>query len=284
MSSERRNGAAAAEAADPADGSVVNIAAYRFVALQGLERRRQELRSLCGQLDLKGTILLSPEGINLFLAGSREAIETLLEHLEQDPDLAGMTVKHSLSPRQPFARMKVKLKREIIPFGIEDVDPSQQTTPVIAAETLRQWLSEGRDLTLLDVRNEYEIDHGTFAGARSLGLDHFRDLPTAAQKLDEDVRQRPLVMFCTGGIRCEKAGPYLQQQGFREVYQLEGGILQYFAECGGEHYEGDCFVFDERVAVDHQLRPVAGGAGASASLLTPPPVVQVPMRSTRDET
>jgi UPF0176 protein len=248
----------------PADG-VVNIAAYRFVALYGLERRRAGLRRLCAELDLRGTILLSPEGINLVLAGSREGIERFLDHLEQDADLAGMTVKRSLSTTQPFARMKIKLKREIIAFDIEGVDPSVETSPIIAAKTLRQWLSEGRNVTLLDVRNEYEIAHGTFVGAHSLGLDHFRELPQAVDRLDEDIRQRPLVMFCTGGIRCEKAGPYLQRQGFREVYQLEGGILQYFAACGGDHYEGDCFVFDERVAVDHHLRPVAGKLGASAS-------------------
>jgi UPF0176 protein len=256
MNSERPVTVSATAAPDPAEAPVVNIAAYRFVALQDLEARRKELRSLCMELDLKGTILLSPEGINLFLAGTREAIEAFLEHLEHDPDLAGMTAKLSLCPTQPFARMKVKLKREIIPFGIEGVDPTQQPTPALAPEMLREWLSDRRELTLLDVRNDYEIEHGTFAGAQSLGLDHFRDLPAAVDQLDEDVRQRPLVMFCTGGIRCEKAGPYLQQQGFREVYQLEGGILQYFAECGGAHYEGDCFVFDERVAVDPDLRPV----------------------------
>jgi UPF0176 protein len=274
MNSERPASPSACVAVDPADAPVVNIAAYRFVALRDLDGRRERLRSICADLDLRGTILLSPEGVNLFLSGRRAAIDGFLAHLERDESLAGMTVKRSLSATQPFARMKVKLKREIIPFGIEGIDPVRLTAPPLAPETLRDWLSEGRDLTLLDVRNEYEIEYGTFAGARSLGLDHFRDLPAAVKRLGEDLRQRPLVMFCTGGIRCEKAGSYLQQQGFREVYQLDGGILQYFAECGGEHYEGDCFVFDERVAVDHQLRPVAGGgAGPSASLLTPPPVV-----------
>lgn len=244
-------------AADSSDAPVVNIAAYRFVAIQDLERRREHLRSLCAELDLKGTILLSPEGINLFLAGPDDAIAAFLDRLDQDPQLAGMAVKRSLSPAQPFARMKVKLKREIIPLGIEGVDPSRAPAPAVPAATLRRWLSDGRDIVLLDVRNEYEIGYGTFAGARSLGLDQFRDLPRAVERLVEDIRQRPLVMFCTGGIRCEKAGPYLQQQGFREVYQLDGGILQYFAECGGEHYEGDCFVFDERTALDPNLRPIA---------------------------
>lgn len=243
-------------AADRAKAPIVNIAAYRFVALRDLERRREQLRSLCLELHLKGTILLSPEGINLFLAGSRVAIDTFVAHLERDESLAGMTIKKSLSPTPPFARMKVKLKREIIPFGIEDVDPAGETAPAVDPQTLRNWLSEGRELTLLDVRNEYEIEHGTFAAARSLGIGHFRDLPGAVERLEEDLRRRPLVIFCTGGIRCEKAGPYLQQQGFREVYQLDGGILQYFAECGGEYYEGDCFVFDERVAVDPHLQPV----------------------------
>jgi UPF0176 protein len=274
MNSETLAATVSCAAAVPEHAPVVNIAAYRFVALQDLVRRRDQLRSLCAELNLKGTILLSPEGINLFLAGEREGIDAFLDHLDQDVDLAGMTVKRSLSAAQPFARMKVKLKREIIPFGIEGIDPLRQPAPALAPQTLRDWLIEDRELTLLDVRNDYEIEYGTFAGAQSLGLDHFRDLPAAVEQLNDDLRQRPLVMFCTGGIRCEKAGPYLQQQGFREVYQLDGGILHYFAECGGEHYEGDCFVFDERVAVDPNLRPVAGGgAGPSASLLTPPPVV-----------
>jgi len=256
MNSDGTTAPSQTPAADAAVAPFVNIAAYRFVALHDLEERRSRLTSLCRSLDLKGTILLSPEGINLFLAGKHEAIEAFLEHLEQDADLAGMAVKRSLSPTQPFARMKIKLKREIIPFGIQSVDPARQSAPTVAPATLRRWLSEGRELTLLDVRNDYEIEYGTFAGAQTLGLDHFRNLPAAIEQLDEKLRERPLVMFCTGGIRCEKAGPYLQQQGFREVYQLDGGILQYFEDCGDAHYRGDCFVFDERVAVDPRLQPI----------------------------
>lgn len=236
--------------------AIVNIAAYRFVALDRLAERRARLKADCEHGQLKGTILLSPEGINLFLAGTREAIDAFLVQLQQDKVFDGLTVKKSLSDVQPFARLKVKLKQEIIPFGIDGIDPETMTSPAVLPQTLRQWLDEGREITLLDVRNDYEIEHGTFVAARTLSLDHFRHLPAAVDQLSDDLKQRPVVMFCTGGIRCEKAGPYLQQQGFAEVYQLDGGILNYFAECGGEHYEGDCFVFDERVAVDPQLRPI----------------------------
>lgn len=251
------------------DASTVNIAAYRFVALDRLERRRQELRSLCIAQGLRGTILLSGEGINLFLSGSSDATEALTEHLERDTLLAGMTIKRSFSCSHPFARLKVKLKREIIPFGVEGVDPVRHATSTVAPEALRDWLREGRAVTLLDVRNAYEIDYGTFAGAQSLKIRHFRQLPAAIEQLDATLHQRPLVMFCTGGIRCEKAGLYMQQRGFRDVYQLEGGILHYFARCGGEYFQGNCFVFDERIALDPDLRPVEPGAAAATGAERP---------------
>lgn len=240
---------------DPAE-PIVNVAAYRFVALDRLEERRRHLKSQCVSLGLKGTILLSPEGINLFLAGSRSAVDAFLDDLRRDEPFAGIAVKESFSEFRPFARMKVKRKREIIPFGIEEVDPRRSAAPRLTPTVLKTWLDEGRDVVLLDVRNDYEIEHGTFAAAKTLPIGNFRDLPEAVATLNEDLRQRPVVTFCTGGIRCEKAAPYLQQQGFDEVYQLEGGILKYFEDCGGDHYQGNCFVFDERVAVDARLRPV----------------------------
>ena len=235
-------------------GRIVNIAAYRFVSLDRLQERRAHLKQLTRTLKLKGTILLSEEGINLFVAGDRAGIDALLDDLRSDPLLADLEVKESLSDEQPFERMLVKIKKEIIAFGVEGIDPARRTSPKLPPRQLREWLAEGRKLTLLDVRNDYEVEVGTFEKAVPIGVDHFRDFPKAAEKLPDALREQPVVMFCTGGIRCEKAGPMLEQAGFREVYQLEGGILKYFEECGGDFYKGACFVFDKRVAVDPELK------------------------------
>ena len=148
--------------------------------------------------------------------------------------------------------MLVKLKREIIAFGVPGID-GLESGAKLAATDLKRWIDEGRDFSLYDVRNDYEVALGTFRGAVPAGIDHFRDFPQAVARLPQQLKQRPLVMFCTGGIRCEKAAPYMQQAGFTDVFQLDGGILKYFETCGGAHYQGDCFVFDKRVALDPTL-------------------------------
>lgn len=233
---------------------VVNIAAYQFVPLDDLATRREKLKSLCTSLGLKGTILLSPEGINLFLAGGPEAISAFLVELRSDPLFEAIPVKESFSESVPFDELFVKIKREIIAFGIEGIDPRESSGEKITPSELKRWLDEQRPLTLLDTRNEYEIEFGTFAGATHLGLKHFRDFPEAIQRLPVESREKPVVMFCTGGIRCEKAGLLLQREGFPQVFQLDGGILKYFEDCGGDHWVGECFVFDQRVALDPELR------------------------------
>lgn len=238
----------------PTDSPVVNIAAYKFVRLEKLEQRRSELRDLVERCDLRGTILLSPEGINLFLAGLREPMDEFLATIRRDPAFADLEVKESLSEYQPFTRMLIKIKSEIIAFGVEGVDPINRSSPKLPALELKKWLDEGRPVHLLDTRNDYEIEVGTFENAIPAGVDNFRDFPDAVARLPERLKEEPVVMFCTGGIRCEKAGPYMEQAGFQKVFQLEGGILKYFEECGGDHYDGDCFVFDQRVAVDPTLQ------------------------------
>jgi len=232
---------------------VVNISAYQFVPLTNLPVLREHLLSKCKALKLRGTILLSTEGINLFVAGEREAIDSLLREVRSVPGLEQFTPKLSLSDEQPFNRMLVRIKKEIIAFGVPGINPAERTSPKLSAEELKRWLDEGRPITLLDTRNEYEVKAGTFQNALTLGIDHFRDFPAAVAKLPDDLKRSPIVMFCTGGIRCEKAGPYMEREGFEQVYQLEGGILKYFEQCGGEHYTGDCFVFDRRVGVDPEL-------------------------------
>jgi len=231
----------------------VKIAAYKFVAFDELEKRRAELRNTVERLQMRGTILLSPEGINLFIAGQRENIDEFLRTLREDPMLSDLDVKESLSDHQPFSRMLIKIKSEIIAFGIDGVNPLERTSPKLGAKELKQWLDEGRPVHLLDTRNDYEVEVGTFANAIPAGVDNFRDFPAAVDRLPDRMKTEPIVMFCTGGIRCEKAGPYMEQSGFQKVYQLDGGILKYFEECGGEHYDGDCFVFDQRVAVNPKL-------------------------------
>lgn len=234
--------------------SVVNIAAYKFVTLGNLQARRDRLRTLTKELDLKGTILLSREGINLFVAGSRSAIDTLIGELKQNSQLADLEVKESPSSEQPFNRMLVKIKKEAISFGMQEIDPRKYTSRRVSPETLCQWLDQGRPVKLLDVRNRFEVETGTFENAEQIEVDDFRSFAAAAAKLPEAMKQEPVVTFCTGGIRCEKAAPFLESLGFRDVYQLDGGILKYFERCGGKHYQGECFVFDKRVAVDSNLR------------------------------
>ncbi len=189
----------------------------------------------------------------MFLAGGEADIDSLVELIQTDPRFAGLPIKKSYSDYQPFNRMLIRLKKEIISMGVDTILPSSKTSPKISAAKLKQWLDEGKELTLLDVRNDYEIEVGTFDKAVDLDIDHFRQFPEATGQLDDDLKKKPVVMFCTGGIRCEKAGPLMEEQGFEEVYQLDGGILRYFEEVGGQHYDGECFVFDQRVAVDPQL-------------------------------
>ena len=233
--------------------AVVNIAAYQFVPLTDLPALRERLLGKCKAWGLKGTILISAEGINVFVAGGRDEIDSLLTELRAIPGLADFSPKISVSDEQPFNRMLVRIKKEIIAFGVPGIEPAKRTAPKLAPRELKRWLDEGRPVTLLDTRNDYEVKLGTFKNAVTLGIDHFRSFPTAIRQLPAELKQQPIVMFCTGGIRCEKAGPYMEREGFEQVFQLDGGILKYFEDCGGEHYSGECFVFDKRVGVDSGL-------------------------------
>lgn len=231
--------------------SYLNIAGYQFTPFHDCVALRANLLAECQTLGLMGTILISPEGINLSLAGEVSAIRHFQARLHQEPGLENMWFHESYSDFVPFMRLKVKLKKEIITLRLPDTTPNEATrAKALAPEVLKQWLDEGRDITLLDTRNDYEIEVGAFKGALNPKVDHFTQLPAAVSGLD---KTKPVVMYCTGGIRCEKASLMMQQQGFEEVYQLDGGILGYFAKVGGAHYEGRCFVFDERVALDSEL-------------------------------
>lgn len=231
---------------------ILNIAGYKFIELSDLETLRGQLQAACEAAEIKGTILISPEGINMSLAGESSAIAGFKAVLAGDERFADMRFHHTYSGYLPFQCLKVKLKNEIITLRQGDVAPLKDNrAPDISPAELKRWLDEKRDITLLDTRNDYEYRFGTFSGALNLHLHNFGELPQAVRDLD---KQKPVVMFCTGGIRCEKAALYMQNEGFSEVYQLDGGILGYFAQVGGAHYIGECFVFDERVALDAYLK------------------------------
>jgi UPF0176 protein len=238
--------------------AIINLSAYKFAPLENLQVLKPTLLSAGASLALKGTVLLSPEGINVFVAGEASNVEVFLTLLRGVSGLADLTPKKSESAEQPFGRFRVKIKREIIAFGVPGIDPARNPAPKLSPRTLKQWLDEGRPLMLLDTRNNYEVERGTFRGAVRAGIRRFRDFPKAVRQWSDVPKDQPLVMFCTGGIRCEKAGPFLVREGFKHVFQLDGGILKYFEECGGAHYDGECFVFDQRDAVDAELRETGG--------------------------
>ncbi|MCA9757751.1 MAG: pseudouridine synthase [Candidatus Eisenbacteria bacterium] len=232
---------------------IVNIAAYKFVALDRLEERKTALSGLTNELGLRGTVLLSTEGINLFLAGTRPAVDRFLTVLRADTCFQDIRVKESLSSHVPHNRMLVKIKKEIIAFGVEGIDPARYTSPRMSPAEFKERLDRGENIRVLDVRNTFEYRLGTFEGALGLELDDFRHFPAVLDQIPADYKDATLVTFCTGGIRCEKAAPLLERAGFRDVYQLDGGILDYFEQCGGDHWTGECFVFDKRTALAPNL-------------------------------
>ena len=235
---------------------IANIAAYKFVALEDREKLRETLRSRCVAVGLKGTVLLAPEGINLFLAGEKLAMNDFLALLQSDSRFADIEPKWSWSDFVPFQRLRVKLKHEIVTFRTPGIDPVLAPAPVLTPTELKRWYDEGREFVIIDTRNDWEFQQGTFNNAINPKLNNFCEFPKSTEKLEE-LKQKTVVAFCTGGIRCEKAAPLLQQQGFKDVYQLQGGILNYLEDCGDAHWQGNCVVFDERGALDPQLQPVS---------------------------
>ncbi|MFG6106168.1 rhodanese-related sulfurtransferase [Leptolyngbyaceae cyanobacterium CCMR0082] len=230
------------------------ITFYKFVQLDDFVELRQPLTELCKTQGIKGTILLALEGINATVAGTNEAVEKLLSHLKQDPRLADLTHKTSSAAEQPFSRMKVKLKKEIVTLGQPDVSPTKKVGTYVDPKDWNQVISDP-DVVVIDTRNNYEVDIGTFNGATNPQTESFRDFPDYADQQLDPAKHKQVAMFCTGGIRCEKASSYLLEQGFEQVYHLKGGILKYLEEVPPEDslWEGECFVFDQRVTVQHGL-------------------------------
>ncbi len=241
---------------------IVNISAYKFVTLDDTAEMRPRFQQKCTDLGLKGTILLAPEGINMFLAGSREAIDGYLDWIHTDARLADIVAKESLSEKQPFNRMLVRLKKEIITMKHPLIKPELGRAPAVSAHDLKRWLDQGHDdegkpVVMVDTRNDFEVDVGTFTNTIDYRIHKFSEFPEVIAQHKDELNDKTIVTFCTGGIRCEKAAIYMKDVGYERVYQLEGGILKYFEEVGGAHYHGDCFVFDHRTALNPQLEETA---------------------------
>ena len=232
---------------------VVNIAGYKFEPLDNPIDLVSTYQRKCDELLLKGSMLISKNGINFSLSGTQQAIDTIVAFLEEDKRFLNIPLKVTYSDEQPFRRMKVRLKREIISLGRKDINPRKLTGERISPQDLKNLLDNKEDVLVLDTRNEYETRVGKFKNAIDLNLDTFRDFPKAIESLPEEYKDKQIVMYCTGGIRCEKASAVMIKAGFADVKQLEGGVLDYFKETGGAYWEGDCFVFDERVALDTKL-------------------------------
>ena len=239
---------------------ILNIAAYKFVALAQPETLQTSLAEWLRGRAIKGTVLLAEEGINLFLAGPAADIHDFLAWLKQDVRFADLQAKESWSGAQPFRKLLVKVKPEIIRMNHPAIQPSAGRAPAVGAATLKRWLDAGHDdagrpVVTLDTRNDFEADVGTFHQAIDWRIRKFTEFPEALLAHKHELAGKTVVSFCTGGIRCEKAAILMREAGIENVWQLDGGILKYFEDSGRAHFEGECFVFDERRALDPELKP-----------------------------
>ena len=240
---------------------LLNVAAYHFASVSDPDALAARLHARAEAAGVRGTVLVAPEGVNLFLAGDASDVESVLDVVRAEPGFEAIGIKRSWSRAQPFGRLKVKVKPEIITFRRDGTAPLESRAPAVDPPTLARWIAQGTDdggrrLVLLDTRNREEFGHGTFEGALTLPIDNFTELPAALVPHRDALRDATVVSFCTGGIRCEKAALFLQADGMPNVLQLDGGILGYFEQVGGFGYEGRCFVFDGRVALDAALTPL----------------------------
>ena len=234
--------------------SIVVCALYKFVSLDDFESLREPLLNVLLENQVRGTLLLAREGINGTVAGSRAGIDNLLTYLKSDPRLAALDYKESTTERMPFLRSKVKLKREIVTMGVEGIDPRRTVGTYVKPQDWNALISDP-EVLLIDTRNDYEVQVGTFEHAVNPKTTTFREFPQYVKDHLDPEKHKKVAMFCTGGIRCEKSTAYLKEQGFDEVYHLQGGILKYLEEVPQQEtlWKGECFVFDDRVTVNHEL-------------------------------
>ena len=258
---------------------ILNISCYKFVALPDAQDLRQPCLDNALARQLKGTILIAEEGINFFLAGSADDVHSFVDWLRSDARFTDLAPKESWSDTQPFRKMLVKVKNEIIRMNHPSIRPAEGRAPAVTPETAKRWLDqghddEGRPVVTLDTRNQFEVDAGTFKNTINWGITKFTEFPDAVQAHLDELQDKTVISFCTGGIRCEKAAIYMRNAGLPHVYQLEGGILKYFEEVGNDHYDGGCFVFDERRAVGADLS--ATGLAPDGSFPLSPPAEPTP--------
>lgn len=238
------------------ENRILVAALYKFVALAGFRDLRQPLQDICERLGIRGTLLLASEGINGTVAGSREAIAELISWLEGRNEIGRLEVKYADAEQMPFNRMKVRLKKEIVTLGVDGIDPVGEAGVRVSGEDWNALIADP-DTVVIDTRNEYEIRLGSFPGAVDPQTQTFRDFPDWVEANRDRLNGKKIAMFCTGGIRCEKATALMRKSGFDEVYHLDGGILRYLEDMPAEssRWKGECFVFDERVSVRHGLQP-----------------------------
>ena len=236
--------------------NIVVSALYKFVTLEQPDQLRQPLLDFLNEQDIRGTLILANEGINGTVSGSRAAIDALYAWFGDHPPLDKVSYKESFFNEQPFYRTKVKLKREIVTMGVEGIDPRRAVGTYVKPKDWNDLISDP-EVVLIDTRNDYEVDIGTFKGAVNPVTDTFREFPEYVKTHLDPSKHKKVAMFCTGGIRCEKSTAFLKEQGFDEVFHLEGGILKYLEEVPAENsmWDGECFVFDNRVSVGHGLEP-----------------------------
>ncbi len=235
--------------------SIVVSALYHFVRLSNPAQQREKLLEILESNDIRGTLILAEEGINGTVSGTRESIDALYHWFKSHPELSGVKAKESFHDVQPFYRTKVKLKKEIVTMGVEGIDPKEVVGTYVKPADWNALISDP-DVVLVDTRNDYEYQIGSFKGAINPNTESFREFPAYVKDNLDPKKQKKVAMFCTGGIRCEKSTAYLKEQGFDEVYHLEGGILKYLEEVPAETslWDGQCFVFDNRVSVGHELQ------------------------------
>ena len=245
-------------AAEKNEPEVVVAALYKFTALPDFASRRQALLDICHRADVSGTLLLAPEGINGTIAGNRRGVDATVAHVRSIPGCADLELKESFARENPFFRMKVRLKEEIVTMGVPGIDPSVSAGTYVEPEAWNELIADP-DVILIDTRNAYEVGIGTFKGAIDPETATFREFPGWFKDQEnltpEALRGKKIAMFCTGGIRCEKATAFVRQQGIDEVFHLKGGILRYLERVPAEEslWEGECFVFDQRVSIKHGL-------------------------------
>ena len=252
--------------------AIINVSGYRFVHVEDPHALQGALKRQLPATGVKGAVLLAEEGVNITLAGTGEQVNAAITCMEQYPELKGIWLKQCYSQSVPHKRLKIRVRAEIIAFDSPDGDPLHSDAPSMAPHTLDQWLDEQRDFTLLDTRNDYEVESGTFEQAVHLDIKHFRHFKEAIYRAVEAGtldKTQPVVTFCTGCIRCEKAAPWLLSEGFSEVYQVEGGVINYLQQSRATHWQGNCFVFDNRVEINRDLEPTGAGLCEYCQLAVP---------------